>query len=108
VGQLAKSSQPLVPERVFLAGGTGSPGESAGGSPGAAQGVLGVLLNLLVAEKSGFSLSESTDNSALREMADRMAAQALETMEGTAPAEPGGVVAAVTDDNGAIKAGTRN
>jgi uncharacterized membrane protein YqiK len=100
VTQLAKSSQPLVPERVFVAGGMGSPGESGG----AGQGVLGVLLNLLVAEKSGFSLSESTDNSALREMADRMATEALESMQaGVAPAEP--VVAAVTDENGAIKAG---
>ncbi|HEY2154417.1 MAG TPA: SPFH domain-containing protein [Isosphaeraceae bacterium] len=106
VGQLAKSSQPLVPERVFVAGGTGSPGESGVGSPGAAQGVLGILLNLLVAEKSGFSLSESTDNSALREMADKMAAQAVESMQQVAaPIEPAAVVAAATDDNGAIKAG---
>ena len=45
--QLSHSSQPLVPERVFMAGGDGQAG-------GGAAGMLGMLINLLVAEKSGF------------------------------------------------------
>lgn len=110
VEQLASSSQPLVPERVFVAGGVGSPGESGGnGGLGAGQGILGVLLNLLVAEKSGFSLSETSDNSALRELADRMAAQALASMEQVAaPVRPEAVVAASTVENGAAPASARN
>ncbi len=66
--------------------------------------MIGILLNLLVAEKSGFSLSESTDNSALREMADQMAAKAMESMQaGVALSETAKAV--VTDENGAIMAG---
>jgi hypothetical protein len=104
VERLANSSQPLVPERVFVAGGQGSPGESGNGSIGASQGILGVLLNLLVAEKSGFSVSESHDNSALHELADRMAAQALESMgQAAAPARPEAAVAAATVENGASR-----
>src|SRR5262249_3433578 len=43
---LAQSKQPLVPERVFVSGG-GTETNQAGGT-------LGLLFNLLVAEKSGF------------------------------------------------------
>jgi uncharacterized membrane protein YqiK len=102
VDRLANSTQPLVPERVFLSGGTGSPGDGGSSSQAAGQGILGVLLNLLVAEKSGFSLDETGDNSALRELADRMAAQALESMQGAnpAPLRPDTLVAAVTEENG--------
>ncbi len=107
VERLASSSQPLVPERVFVAGGTGSPGESGGAAAG--QGILGVLLNLLVAEKSGFSVSETSDNSALRDLADRMAAQALESMgHVAAPVRPEAVVAAATVENGALQPAARN
>jgi uncharacterized membrane protein YqiK len=45
---LSKSSQPLVPQQVFLGGGNGD------GAAG--MGMLGTLVNLLVAEKSGFSM----------------------------------------------------
>src|SRR6185437_14172451 len=48
--QLTHSSQPLVPERVFMAGAQ----TDQTGSPGASSGMIGMLLNLLVAEKSGF------------------------------------------------------
>ena len=47
---LSQSSQPLVPERVFVAGGNGENGDGAG----AAHGTARLLINLLVAEKSGF------------------------------------------------------
>src|SRR5207237_8324787 len=42
---LAHSSQPLVPERVFTAGSNGENGHTATPS----QGMLGMLINLLVA-----------------------------------------------------------
>jgi uncharacterized membrane protein YqiK len=52
--QLSKSTQPLVPERVFVAGS----GSEDGGS-GQAAGLFGLLLNLLVAEKSGFQTGQA-------------------------------------------------
>jgi uncharacterized membrane protein YqiK len=45
---LAKSQQPLVPERVFVGGADGK------GTVTPAHGLLGTLINLLVAEKTGF------------------------------------------------------
>jgi uncharacterized membrane protein YqiK len=75
--QLAHSSQPLVPERVFVAGSSGDNGHA--GTPG--QGLLGLLISLLVAEKSGFQLSETTGLSALQEFTDRMSREAMESMQ---------------------------
>src|SRR5947209_2032236 len=74
--QLAHSSQPLVPERVFVAGGQGQSDDSH-----ASQGLLGLLLSLMVAEKSGFQLNENQETSTLKAFADRMAQQAMESME---------------------------
>src|SRR5262249_11756143 len=65
---LAHSSQPLVPERVFMTGANGENGHA--GSAG--QGLLGQLISLLVAEKSGFQLSDSEGLAGLKEFADRM------------------------------------
>src|SRR5262249_34404202 len=53
---LSHSSQPLVPERVFMAG--GGNGENGHGGT-ASQGLLGMLINLMVAEKSGFQMADS-------------------------------------------------
>lgn len=64
---LAKSEQPLVPERMFVAG-----GESTGG-----QGLLGLLVNLMVAEKSGFVPADENGQGELREFAERMSREAL-------------------------------
>ena len=58
---LSHSSQPLVPERVFVAGANGEAGHG-----GASQGMLGMLINLLVAEKSGFQPSEDAGMGGLR------------------------------------------
>jgi uncharacterized membrane protein YqiK len=74
---LSKSSQPLVPERVFVASANGENGH--GSSPG--QGLLGLLINLLVAEKSGFQLAESAGMGSLREFADRMTQEAMQSMQ---------------------------
>ena len=51
--RLAHSNQPLVPERVFMAGGGGA----ATGDDATSQGLFGLLIRLMVAEKSGFDLA---------------------------------------------------
>jgi hypothetical protein len=67
--QLANSSQPLVPQQVFM---TGS------GDGQAASGTIGTLLSLLLAERSGFALgSATTDADELNRLAARYAEQAL-------------------------------
>jgi uncharacterized membrane protein YqiK len=69
---LARSTQPLVPERVFVAGG----GDGSSEASPQANGLLGMLMSLLVAEKSGFDLNR--DNPELTELgayADRLAAE---------------------------------
>ena len=80
--KLAASTQPLVPERMFVAGSQGTSSDSSGlGGVGAGQGVFGLLLNLLVAEKSGFRLDDHADSTAsLQEFADRMTREAMESM----------------------------
>jgi uncharacterized membrane protein YqiK len=75
--QLAHSTQPLVPERVFQATGNGEPAQ------GGTSGMLGLLINLLVAEKSGFQMTDNGEVAGLREFADRMARQAMQSMEQT-------------------------
>jgi uncharacterized membrane protein YqiK len=74
--QLAHSAQPLVPERLFITGGADGAKEQAMG-----QGVLGTLLSLLVAEKSGFSPAGSEELQTMKAFSDRITAQTLETME---------------------------
>jgi uncharacterized membrane protein YqiK len=69
---LTQSKQPLVPERVFVAGN--------GTEAGSANGMLGLLLNLLVAEKSGFELKNSEEPAALKELTERITRDALEAM----------------------------
>jgi uncharacterized membrane protein YqiK len=73
--QLTHSSQPLVPERVFMAGGPGESGGSAG-----VTGMLGMLLNLLVAEKSGFQPVDVAETSGLKEISERLTRDALESL----------------------------
>jgi uncharacterized membrane protein YqiK len=78
--QLSKSSQPLVPERVFVAGSNGS-GTIGNGSMDSA-GLFGMLINLLVAEKSGFSLDKPDPVLADAEVfADRMTRKVLASAE---------------------------
>jgi uncharacterized membrane protein YqiK len=74
---LSHSSQPLVPERVFVAGGAGENGHA--GATG--QGLLGTLVGLLVAEKSGFQPVDGGEMAGLKEFADRMTRQVLESMQ---------------------------
>jgi uncharacterized membrane protein YqiK len=72
VDKLAHSAQPLVPERVFVGG--------AAGEKGSPNGMLGMLLDLLVADKSGFALAESDGPAGLKEFGDRMTKEALESL----------------------------
>ena len=58
---LSKSQQPLVPERVFLTGG------GDGSDAPAAQGILGTLVSLLVAERTGFQVDEAAEPSGPQE-----------------------------------------
>ena len=73
--QLANSAQPLVPERLFVAG---SDGASTGGQTG--QGLMGLLISLLVAEKSGFEVSQAVELNELKQFSDRMAQEAMRSM----------------------------
>jgi hypothetical protein len=83
---LARSSQPLVPERVFIAGGGGNghggEGLPAGlGGASAGTGLLGMLLSLLVAEKSGFDVASLPGGNALQDFADKISQQAMENIK---------------------------
>ncbi|HZW30969.1 MAG TPA: hypothetical protein VFF52_09700, partial [Isosphaeraceae bacterium] len=84
---LAKCTQPLVPERVFIGGvggGNGAPGENpltAGGGAAAGSGLFGLLLSLLVAEKSGFQLAEHPAESELRAFTEKVTRQAMESIQ---------------------------
>ena len=91
---LSQSAQPLVPERVFISGGNGSEGGAAnqngntgsnGGAAGfaapAMSGTVGLLLQALLAERTAFQGEESSEISSLKELANRMAQQAMENMQ---------------------------
>jgi uncharacterized membrane protein YqiK len=84
---LSKSSQPLVPERVFMAGG-GSPNGENGQAANPAQGMLGLLISLLVAEKSGFQPAEAAGLGSLKDFSDRMTKEAMDAMQQAALAVP--------------------
>lgn len=80
---LSTATQPLVPERVFMAPGGGADGAGQMASTG----LVGVLLNLLIAEKSGFQLVDGPEQQQLRDMADKLSSEALNTLQeaGTSP-----------------------
>ncbi len=76
---LSKSTQPLVPERVFMAGGGGG-GNGDGESLGA-NGLMGALIGLLVAEKSGFHPNGEHGSEALSSLeayAEKMTREVLD------------------------------
>ncbi len=79
--QLAKSTQPLVPERMFVSGGDGQNGPS-----GLSQGLVGMLLNLLIAEKSGFQLANGVEQENMQEISDRMSSMTKEVLASMEPA----------------------
>lgn len=71
---LSHSAQPLVPERLFVGGG----GDGSGGS---GQGLLGLLISLMVSEKSGFTVSESAEFASFKEFADKLTKEAMQAMQ---------------------------
>lgn len=85
--RLAASGQPLVPQRVFVSGSNGhAAGPDGHGAGDAAGGLFGVLLSLLVAEKSGFRLDEAdADGGTLREYADRLTREVMPAGPAAAP-----------------------
>jgi predicted Zn finger-like uncharacterized protein len=76
---LSHSTQPLVPERIFSAGANGEAGKTNAG-------LLGMLIDLMVAEKAGFQpAGDSPDMASLKEFADKMAREAMTAMEHSIP-----------------------
>jgi uncharacterized membrane protein YqiK len=71
---LSKSKQPLVPERMFVSGSNGDTSQL-----GQTNGLLGLLLNLLVAEKSGFEMGGG-DQTELKTFSDRIAREMMDSM----------------------------
>lgn len=76
--RLANSQQPLVPEKMFIAGGSSS---EPGGSSAGSSGLLGTLISLLVAEKSGFEMADNDGLASLKEFTDKMTQDALAGMQ---------------------------
>ncbi len=70
-GDLAQATQPLVPERLF----TSSNESEEGGL--ASQGILGMLLKLLVAERAGFSPTGGADSPDVSELVEQMTRDGL-------------------------------
>jgi uncharacterized membrane protein YqiK len=79
---LSKSNQPLVPERVFVAGGNGEGNEN-----GTAAGMLAMLVNLLVAEKSGFHTADGEGTALLSEFADKISRDAMASVQDAVAAD---------------------
>jgi uncharacterized membrane protein YqiK len=72
---LSHSVQPLVPQHLFVTG-SGDNGTTVGGG-----GVFGTLINLLVAEKSGFVVKPAADADRIREFMTRINDQALDALQ---------------------------
>ncbi|WP_254511680.1 SPFH domain-containing protein [Anatilimnocola floriformis] len=89
---LAKSSQPLVPERVFISStssnGEHSPSENGNGSSPTAQpaitGLMGMILQSLLAERTSFA-GDNGDHAALKELAQQLTQDALKNITPAAP-----------------------
>jgi len=81
---LSHSTQPLVPQRVFLAG-----GDRGAGAADPASGLLGLLVSLLVSEKSGFQ-TDGDDSAGveLERLADELAAKCPPAAESGAATRP--------------------
>ena len=75
--KLANSSQPLVPERLFVSGSQSGEGSTLG------SGMLETLLQLLVAEKTGWETKNQPELDSLRQFTDRVSRSALDSIEST-------------------------
>jgi hypothetical protein len=101
--QLARSTQPLVPERVFLSGtngfshsaSEGANGNGHGGDGSAATvattGLVGMLLQTLLADRTSFASGENAELASLKELTSKLTRDALANMPcgtGVSPAIP--------------------
>jgi len=93
---LAKSTQPLVPERVFVSGAMGIDGNGTiarsasegngdghsmnGGSTVATTGLVGLLLQSLLAERTAFASGDSPELASLKELTSRLTRETLANM----------------------------
>jgi len=77
---LSKSEQPLVPQHMFVSGVTGD-------GAAAVPGPLGTLVNLLVAEKTGFKFDGNGQSATMKELAEKLTRQAMEAMQGAENAD---------------------
>jgi hypothetical protein len=73
--RLSKSQQPLVPERLFVA--QGANGDKDGAQPG---NLLGLLMSLLLAEKSGITAPEVPELAELHSLEKELTGEAIGTM----------------------------
>ena len=74
--RLANSTQPLVPQRMFVSGANGDTGTVAGGP-------LGMLLALMLGEKSGFgSLTDSPEAAEFKDECEKLARDAMGALAG--------------------------
>ncbi|HMC11509.1 MAG TPA: SPFH domain-containing protein [Pirellulaceae bacterium] len=87
--QLAKSTQPLVPERVFLSDGDGLSGHTNGNGNGhadggaatiATTGLVGMLLQTLLAERTSFANGDNAELASLKELTSRLTRESLANM----------------------------
>jgi hypothetical protein len=76
--RLSHSKQPLVPQRLFM---TGANGNGETGANPQTSGLLGTLISLLVAEKSGFPITERPEPESLKKLVEEMTSQSLENMK---------------------------
>jgi len=81
---LSRSSQPLVPQHMFVGGQSAADGN---GSLAAGNGLLGTLINLLVAEKSGFRPNGGGPTTAMKEMAEKLTRQAMDAVQSAGNAD---------------------
>ncbi|QDU28031.1 SPFH domain / Band 7 family protein [Anatilimnocola aggregata] len=88
---LSKSTQPLVPERVFLSGVPGNGdahsenGVAAGNCQPAMTGLVGMILQSLLAERSSFADREGPDLAAIKELATQLTRETLQSMNNSLP-----------------------
>jgi uncharacterized membrane protein YqiK len=75
--KLANSAQPLVPERLFVSGSQTGEGATLG------SGMLETLLQLLVAERTGWETKDQPELDSLRQFTDRVSRSALDSIEST-------------------------
>ncbi|OWK36799.1 SPFH domain-containing protein [Fimbriiglobus ruber] len=74
--RLSNSTQPLVPQRMFVSGANGDTGAVAGGP-------LGLLLNLLLSEKTGVgSFADAPETAEFKGECDKLAREAMGALAG--------------------------